>query len=77
MQSSLFRLGWADLGKGLLVSILTAMLLYLQTAMTATGFTFTNINWLALANVAGAAGVGYLIKNFVSDDQGTLLGFGK
>lgn len=77
MQSKLFRLGWADLGKGIVVSIITAIFLYFQTAMTETGFTIDTINWIALANIAIAAGLAYLTKNLVSDDQGNILGFGR
>lgn len=75
MQSSMFRLGLKDLLKGLIVSVLTAVLLYIQTAMTAPEFSFLAINWVALLNVSAAAGLGYLIKNFISDSDGSLLGF--
>lgn len=77
MQSSMFRLGWKDLLKGLIVAVLTAVLLYIQTAMTAPEFSFLAINWIALANVSLAAGIGYLIKNFVTDNEGNILGFRK
>lgn len=73
-SSKLFRLKIRDVLLGAVVTIFTAGLLYLQTAMTAPGFDWLNINWAFLLQISLSAGVAYIGKNFLSDDEGKLMG---
>jgi cell shape-determining protein MreD len=76
MQSGLFKIGWADLGKGVLVAVLTAVVMYLQPLLGNTGFTFAQLNWPVVLNVAITAGVGYILKQFLTSSQGNIAGVG-
>ena len=76
MAKGIFRLGLNDLGKGLLVAIGTAVVLYLQTLMGQTGFTFSALPWQAILNIAISAGIGYLAKQLLTSDQGNIGGIG-
>lgn len=74
MQSQLFRLGWRDLGKGLIVSIATAVVLAFQAQLMDPAFSLATANYMFFAQVALSAGIAYLAKNLVSDQEGKVLG---
>lgn len=57
--SKLFSLDWRDLGKGLVVAIGGAAITAIQT-----GFSAGGINWHSVINVAIAAGLAYVGKQF-------------
>jgi len=76
MNSGLFRLNWADLGKGLLVAVGTAVVLYAQGLLGQTDFTFASIPWPIVLNVSISAALGYLLKNLATSNQGNVLGIG-
>lgn len=76
MSNGLFKLGAGDLLRGLVVAVGTAVVLYLQTLMGNTGFTFSSIPWPVVLNIAVSAGLGYLAKNLLTSDQGNLGGIG-
>ncbi len=61
VTSEQYKLDWKDLGKGLLVSVATAVLFVVQDALDAGELEF---NWKTIGKAAIAAAVGYLIKNF-------------
>jgi len=67
-QSSFFRLGWSDLGKGLITAAFGSVLAVIYTATQAGNFT---IDWTAVWHGAATAAIAYLSKNFLtnSDDQ--------
>lgn len=72
--SDMFTLNWTDLGKGLVVAILTVILGALQQAITGHGINFASYDWGGMLNIAVSAGVAYLAKNFISDSDGKVLG---
>jgi hypothetical protein len=74
MNSTMFTLNWKDIGKGLITAILAAVLAYVLQLLNAPGFSFHMINWADIARIGFAAGVGYIIKNFLSDSQGNFGG---
>ncbi|MBX4216138.1 hypothetical protein KW797_04285 [Candidatus Parcubacteria bacterium] len=84
--SRLFRLGQPDVIKGMVTAIIAGLLLAIGTVMhsvvTAPGFDIFAIDWAGLmrevinAAIIGAEGgfVGYIGKNFLSDENGAVLG---
>ena len=67
-MSQLFTLGWNDVGKGLLMAIIGAVLTIIYSQITSVN----GIDWGTVGQVAITAGVGYLIKNFFSGTGGLL-----
>ena len=70
MGPGLFKLSWEDLGRGLLVAVLSAVLTALYEYIP-NGF--AGIKWEAIATVAVTAGVAYLIKNLGTGSGGQIL----
>jgi hypothetical protein len=68
-MSKLFRLGWSDLVRGLIVTILASGLGALMEALQAGA-----IDWRNVAIVALSAAVGYIIKNLLTDTEGKFVG---
>jgi UDP-N-acetylmuramyl pentapeptide phosphotransferase/UDP-N-acetylglucosamine-1-phosphate transferase len=69
-MTNLFRLGWQDLLKGLVVAVIMAILTVAYEDITTEG----NFDWKKILIASIGAGLAYLIKNFSSDNQGNLLG---
>lgn len=69
----MFNLNWLDLGKGLIVGVLTGAVLAILGTVSAQGFDVFSANWLAIGHNfvnGGFAGlVGYLVKNFFTPAQ--------
>lgn len=59
--SNFLSLNWLDLGKGLLMAVLTPVVVIIQQSLEAGVFTF-DFKSIGLAAVGG--GVAYLVKNF-------------
>lgn len=74
MESKLFRLNSRDFVKGLVVAIITAVLVAIQNAISTHGLDFAEFNWAVIINVAITAGIAYLGKNLVSDENDKVLG---
>jgi len=74
MSSQLFRVNLGDLGRGLLVAVLSTVFLAFGTALNAENFSFASFDYAGLIQVAMASGMAYVVKNFVTDSQGTILG---
>lgn len=66
MQSSLFRLNWHDLLKGLVIAILTPILVLIQ-AYFATGKLDVELNSVLAVGLSGL--IAYLLKNFFTDNS--------
>ena len=69
-MSKLFRLSTQDLLKGLAVAVVVALFKVIQTE----GFDFANVDWGTVLDYALTAAGAYLAKNFVSDENGAVLG---
>ncbi len=74
MKNGLFTLQWTDLWRGLVVSVLAAVAVYVLAVLNAPGFSFLTIDWAEIARIALASGIGYLVKNLLTTNDGTLLG---
>lgn len=73
-KSKLFRVGIADLGKGILVAVLSTVFLAFGSALNAENFSFATFDYASLLQVAMASGMGYVVKQFLTDSEGTILG---
>jgi len=70
--STLFKLNSQDFVKGLIVAILTALIAYLGDLTT-----LLSADPTLILKIAITAGISYLLKNFISDENGKVLGIGK
>lgn len=68
MKSEFLKLNLKDLGKGLLVAVLTAVITYLYEVIQTGDFTAINLKQLLL--IAAGAGIAYLFKNFITNSDG-------
>lgn len=68
--SNMFRLNALDFIKGFVVAVLAAVITALAAAMNIPGFDFVTFDWSSLLSVGVSAGIGYLSKNFLSDEEG-------
>jgi len=73
-MSSLFNWNVKDFVKGAVVAVLSAVIATLQTIITQKGFNLTSTDGWYIASVAVTAFLGYLLKNFLSDGEGKVLG---
>lgn len=65
MKSTMFSLQTRDFLKGLIMAALIPVLLVIQQSIAAGDLVF---DWKAIAMAAIAGFVGYLLKNFLTDD---------
>jgi len=72
MFSDFLTLNYKDFAKGFVMAVLGAVLGLVYSAIQ-TG-TLSTINWATIVQCAGAAGIGYLIKNYFSDESGKVFG---
>lgn len=70
MNSNFFALNWMDLLKGLLVAVIGAILTGIYEAITAGSLTWTWAFFQPIVLTGVAAGIAYLIKNFLSNSSG-------
>lgn len=61
VTSAKFSINWRDILKGLTVSVLTSVLMFVQTSVDAGNLEF---HWKQIIMVAVGSMAGYLIKNF-------------
>ena len=74
MKSALFRIGKNDLINGLIMAALTPVIVFLASALQAPGFDFATFDFLMLLKIGLAGGLGYIVKNFFSDQNGKVFG---
>jgi len=70
MNSNFFSLNWLDLGKGLLVAVIGAILTAVYQAIQSGQLTWTWAFFQPIVLTGVAAGIAYLIKNFFSNSSG-------
>ena len=70
MSSKLFRVNVNDLLKGIVVAVLTAVVAYLGDVLSIPGFDLLTLDWGMLLNISLTAGLGYILKNFMTDEVG-------
>lgn len=73
-NSKMFALDWRDVAKGLAISVISAVLAWILQVVNAPGFDFATVQWDEVLRIAFSAGVAYVLKNFLSDPQGKVLG---
>ena len=69
-NSNLFKLNIQDVIKGITTAIIASVLIFIYNALTSN----TSIDWHQVLKVAMSSGLGYVLKNFFSDQEGNLLG---
>lgn len=78
MNSKLWSLEGKDFLKGVFLAVLTGFFTPVVLVVQAPDFTFANANWPLIFNLAlnsgGVAFVSYLFKNFISNEEGKVLG---
>jgi hypothetical protein len=71
-MSNLYKLQAPDWVKGLVTTVIGAVLVTLEQAITTGGF--SAIDWKMVGGIALTTGISYLVKNFFSDSEGKVLG---
>ena len=69
-MSTLFKLNWRDAVKGLFTAVVASVLIFIYSAITNNAA----IDWNQVLQLAISSGLGYLVKNFLTDSEGKLLG---
>jgi hypothetical protein len=67
MNSSFLNIDLKDLGKGLIVAVLTSVLTIVYNTVEAGSLTF---DWKLITTTAITTGLGYLLKNLLTNSQG-------
>jgi hypothetical protein len=67
MNSSFLNIDLKDLGKGLIVAVLTSVLTIVYNTVESGSLTF---DWKLIATTAITTGLGYLLKNLLTNSQG-------
>jgi hypothetical protein len=72
--SSLFRLNAKDFARGAITAVFVALVAFLWKASQAPNFDILALDWHGVLNAAVYGFIGYIGKNFLSDDKGKFLG---
>ena len=75
-MSGFFKLNWQDLLKGVITSVLTAVVAFLY-AFISNGGDISAVGFQQLGGVALAALLGYILKQLGTSETGAFLGIGK
>jgi hypothetical protein len=70
-MSTFLNLNIEDLGKGLIITILTSVLSIVYNTISAGSLTF---DWNAIGLTALTSGLAYLMKNLLTNSEGQFLG---
>lgn len=73
-MSKLFELGKQDFIKGLVVAILTAVLTLIVRIIESKGLALDPVDLQSIISTAIIAGLGYLLKNLGTDENGKIGG---
>lgn len=72
--SDLLKLNWKDVLKAVVLAVICAVLLAVYNLLNTCGFSCTSDQWLDVAKIALTSGLGYLVKNFLTDSEGKFMG---
>ena len=67
MNSPFLNINFNDLGKGLILAVLTSVLTVIYTTVQAGSLTF---NWSLIATTALTSALSYLLKNLLTNSEG-------
>ena len=67
MNSTFLNINLNDLGKGLILAVLTSVLTVIYTTVQAGSLTF---NWSLIATTALTSALSYLLKNLLTNSEG-------
>ena len=67
MNSPFLNINLNDLGKGLILAVLTSVLTVIYTTVQAGSLTF---NWSLIATTALTSALSYLLKNLLTNSEG-------
>lgn len=70
----MFKLGYKDAIKGVIVSVLSAVVTALLGIIQQNGLAFTSIELKTIATVAVTTFLSYLLKNFLTDENDKFVG---
>ena len=70
MQSLFLKLNAKDFLKGLLVAVLASILPIIGNALNSN----MEMDWNTIAKIAMSSMLGYLVKNYLTDENGKVLG---
>lgn len=70
-MSTFLNLNIEDLGKGLIITVLTSVLTIVYNTVSAGSLTF---DWNAIGLTALTSGLAYLMKNLLTNSEGQFLG---
>jgi len=70
-MSKLFNLNIQDFIKGLVLTVLTSVAVIIKTTIESGSLSF---DWPTIGKYALIAGISYLMKNFLTADNGKILG---
>ena len=73
-MTKLFQLNGRDFLKGLVVTVVSAVLTLVLSLLNSNGLEFSMAEWQQVGVVALTAGLSYLLKNFASDKDGMIGG---
>lgn len=73
-MSGLFKINLQDVSKSIALVVIVAFLGAVQQAITAHGFDIGSYDWSSIFDLSMTAGIGYLIKNYLSTSNGAVLG---
>jgi hypothetical protein len=71
-NTKLFDLGWDDLIKGAIITILSSTL-----TMVINQFQNGSVDWSQVGKIALVATLSYILKQLGTDEEGKVLGIGK
>lgn len=74
IQSAFLRLNVKDVAKAVALAVITAFVGAVHQALTAHGFDVASYDWQGILSLSEKAGEAYLLKNFLSDQDGKVFG---
>ena len=74
IQSALLKLNSNDFIKEAVLVVIVSVLDAIQQGLTAYGLNLAAYNWGSIGQVALTAGIGYLVKNLLTNSDGAVVG---